>query len=130
MDFRVRFLDRSVERFGSRQVVVFVVPMSDPCHRHFAGQLPGRMSTHAISDDEEMATSAPRFHVVGQHNRVRILVCGASHTDIAHDSMLQAIFPIHDSAHVVSALRVKIGHAGPLPQGRFRHKSIMFYKRL
>ena len=107
MDLSVRLQHRSMQRFGRRQIVVLVVAVSDPGNSHLAGQLAGRVSPHSIGDDKQVPAPLPFGLIVGQHDGVRILVCGSPHPDVRDHGMPEAVFPIHHVYLTRAALLIR-----------------------
>jgi hypothetical protein len=61
---------------------------------HFASQFPGRMSSHAVGNHEEMAILFPSVLALRQLDRCRILIIRPAHTQIGDHRIVNGDLPI------------------------------------
>jgi hypothetical protein len=57
---------------------------------NFTGKFSGRMGSHPVGHDHQMAPLPPRLFVFGRSNGVRILVVGPPHADVGAWDKLKA----------------------------------------
>ena len=70
VDFRVGILHSLLQRVRRGELKLLEIEMRDRIGSKLTREFPGRMRTHAISDQKQMTAATPTLHIGCQFNRV------------------------------------------------------------
>ncbi len=90
----IRIVDGGYQGVGGRLVCQFMVSLRDDISSELAGQLSGSVGSHAVGDDEQVSPALQCLRSRGHDDSHRILVVGASETDVAQSGTFKAVFPV------------------------------------
>ena len=112
IDLGIRLAERPQQRLGRRKLGVLAIEVRHAFDGQLAGQLAGRMSSHAVGHHQQMAAGLKQLRRIGGQQRVRILIRRAAHADVGQGCELHADRRSH---------RCRLSRRRPGPKADFEH---------